>query len=137
VKPGGPFTLRRVDLDAFAELSRGREVRVCQTPQWQQFLRTSQQAEPVLAEVLREGQRVGFFTGAIVRKAGLPILGSPLRGWTTSYMGFNVETGNEVDDLLAPLKDFAFQALRCVHVELLDRQVEAIPRGWQWRDLQI
>jgi CelD/BcsL family acetyltransferase involved in cellulose biosynthesis len=131
------YELRRADLAAHAELVAGRELLVCQTLPWLEFLRESQSAEPVVAEVLRDGQRVGMFNGAIVRKAGLRILGSPLRGWTTGYMGFTVDRDVSVNDLLPSLRTFAFQQLGCLHVELLDRSLNAgdVPTAWQQRPL--
>lgn len=33
---------------------------------------------------------VGYFTGMIVRKIGLRILGSPFPGWSTDYMGLSL-----------------------------------------------
>ena len=40
------------------------------------------------------GETVGFFTGLVVRRYGIRILGSPFRGWTTvPYMGFNLRNG--------------------------------------------
>jgi len=129
------YELRRVESDALIELSVGRNMLVCQTTPWLEFLRVSQSAEAVVLEVLRAGQRVGFFTGAIVRKAGLRILGSPLRGWTTSYMGFCVDEDVDVHDLLLPLRSLVFSHLGCVHVELLDREIKEEVAGWQSRML--
>jgi hypothetical protein len=125
--------LRRVDYDALPELGAGLELLVCQTPQWLLFLKGSQRAEPVLAQLLVNGEPSGVFTGAILRKAGLKILGSPLRGWTTSYMGFALRTEVESAGLLSALRSFAFDDLHCAHVELLDRALELRDYGAPWQ----
>jgi CelD/BcsL family acetyltransferase involved in cellulose biosynthesis len=128
--------LRPVDLSAWTELSAGTQPTVCQTPQWLDFLRVSQGAEPVLAEVIVDAARSGFFTGALLRKAGFRILGSPLRGWTTGYMGFALSRPVPAPELLAALERFAFGVLNCRHIELLDRNLGAnAAAGWTSRAL--
>lgn len=97
---------------------------VFQTDAWVDFVAATQAAEPVRAAVLADGGRlVGRFTGLVVRRAGLRILGSPLPGWTTSYMGFNLEAGVSRYEALRALRPFAFGELGCVHVELMDRRL--------------
>jgi GNAT acetyltransferase-like protein len=94
---------------------------VCQTPACLAFLADTQDGEIVIA-ALRDGHStVGYFSGLIVRKFGLRLLGSPLPGWTTIYMGFNLMP--EVPRWLAlqALKRFAFGDLGCQHVEVADR----------------
>lgn len=94
-----------------------------QTLPWLRFLQQTQQGEPVVA-LLREGEEiVGCFTGMVIRKLGLRILGSPFPGWTTSYMGFNLRGGICRREALSALIPFAFEQLRCVHLEVMDRRL--------------
>jgi hypothetical protein len=94
---------------------------VYQTQPWITFIASTQQAEPVIA-VLREGKDVvGYFTGCVVKKLGLRILGSPFPGWTTSYMGFALHPEVSRAAALRLLVEFAFGELRCIHLELMDR----------------
>lgn len=92
---------------------------------WLAFLAASQQAEPVVAVLRAEGRPVGHFVGAIVRRFGLRILGSPLRGWGTERMGFLLEPGIDRAAAARALLPFAFGPLRCFHVEIADRQMTA------------
>src|SRR5437016_2554617 len=93
---------------------------VYQTPAWLAFLAETQRAEPVVA-ALKEGHEVlGYFTGAIVRKFGLGILGSPFKGWTCPYMGFNLRPSVPRRVAVEALPEFAFNQLRCVHFEVAD-----------------
>lgn len=115
------------ELDAFEDRV------IFQTRPWLEFLRITQRAEPVVAAVIDQGQRVGYFTGAIVRRFGLRILGSPLKGWTTPYMGFNLPPGHRRSKYLAALAEFAFRELGCVHLELIDRAMPdqpGLPAGY-------
>ena len=94
-----------------------------QSPAWLAFIAKTQQAEPVFA-VLREGPNtLGYFSGLIVTRFGLRILGSPLPGWTTSYMGMNLLPGVSRLRGLNALLRLAFGTLRCVHVEIMDRRL--------------
>ena len=91
------------------------------TPQWLRFVAESQRADPVLAEV-RDGPRtVGHFTGLTTKRYGLRILGSPMAGWTTSYLGFNLSPGVSRRAALEALMPFAFGELGCAHLEIRDR----------------
>jgi len=71
------------------------------------------------------GERVGYFSGLVVRRFGVRILGSPFPGWTTESMGFNLAEGVSRRDAAAALVRFAWGPLRCAHLELKDRRLQA------------
>ena len=79
---------------------------------------------------------MGLFSGAIIRKDGLRILGSHAARWTSGYMGFAV--GSKVRAVSSdPLREFAFRQLGCVHVELRTEALAKsdVPDSWQQRSL--
>jgi hypothetical protein len=94
---------------------------IFQTREWVEFVADTQEAEPVFARVLDGGAPVGFFTGLVVRRVGVRILGSPFPGWTTSTMGFNLAPGTSRRAAVEALLPFAYRGLGCVHLELKDR----------------
>jgi CelD/BcsL family acetyltransferase involved in cellulose biosynthesis len=94
---------------------------VFQTPEWLDFVARTQGAEPVFARVERDGVQVGTFTGLVVRRFGVRILGSPFQGWMTGPMGFTLDPGVDRGEAVKALTRFAFRSLGCLHVELLDR----------------
>ena len=96
---------------------------VMQTRPWLEFLRSTQGAEPVVAQIRDGSEVVGYFTGAVVSKFGLRVLGSPFKGWTTSFMGFNLRPGVSRNDALDALPAFAFDDLGCHHLEVMDRRL--------------
>ncbi len=104
-----------------ADRSRRPEHTVFQSTAWLSFLSATQRCRPVVAAVLDGSTPVGWFTGAVVRKLGLPILGSPFPGWSTSYLGFDLDAGTDRGRAAEALVRFAFGPARCVHVEVLDR----------------
>jgi CelD/BcsL family acetyltransferase involved in cellulose biosynthesis len=120
-----PLTLDQLDpsrvdwdeLDAYADR------KVFQTREWLAFIEKTQDAKPVIAALSREGKTVGFFTGLLIRRYGVRILGSPFRGWTTSYLGFNLADGVSRRAAVEALMPFAFRSLGCLHVELRDRDL--------------
>lgn len=97
---------------------------VFQTLPWLDFLVETQRAEPISARVVAGDETIGWFTGAITRRAGLRVLGSPMRGWTTSYMGFNLDVEVPPALLLGALRHFAFAELGCLHLEVMDRSFD-------------
>jgi hypothetical protein len=98
---------------------------IFQTPAWLAFLSHTQKGELVVA-ALKEGEgqaTLGYFTGMIVRKFGLRILGSPFPGWSTSYMGLALSRQVDKRQVVRALMDFAFNDLGCVHLEMMDRNL--------------
>lgn len=93
---------------------------VFQTNEWLAFIAESQRATPVVAEI-RDGDAIaGYFSGLIVRKFGMPILGSSFPGWTTPYIGFNVQPGFSRERLVAPVAQWAFREIGALHLEISD-----------------
>jgi hypothetical protein len=105
------------------------------TPQWLAFVAEARGASPVLATVHDGDEVVGHFTGLLTKRFGLRILGSPMAGWTTSYLGFNLRPGVCRRDALAALLPFAFGSLGCAHLEIRDRSCTAADLdgfGFRW-----
>src|SRR5258708_37836123 len=105
-------TFERVSLDPVEWgkiLSTYADANVFQTPEWVSFVAEKQKAEPVLA-VLKEGnETLGYFSGLVIRKFGLKILGRTFRGWDQRYMGFNLGPNGPRRDAVEASKDFAFR----------------------------
>ena len=97
---------------------------IFQTREWLEFVARTQSAEPIVAAVLDDGEQVGYFTGLVVRRFGVRILGSPFPGWTTESMGFNLREGVSRREAAAALLRFASGSVRCWHVELKDRRLQ-------------
>jgi CelD/BcsL family acetyltransferase involved in cellulose biosynthesis len=125
---GSSVVLERLPYDSVAWetiIARYPSAEVFHSPGWLAFLVSSQGAEPVVAVVRVDGQPVGHFVGAIVRRFGVRILGSPLRGWGTESMGFLGGGGFDRRAAAEALVPFAFGELGCLHVDLADRWLAA------------
>ncbi len=120
------YAFERLDLasdDWFSEIKALEVGRVYQTPAWLAFLSATQHGEPVVALLKDDNFAIGYFTGMIIRKAGLRILGSPFPGWTTDYMGLALSPRVDRRSAVRALINFAFRELRCVHLEVMDRNL--------------
>jgi hypothetical protein len=93
---------------------------VFQTRAWLEFIAESQDAAPVLAEVRDGSDVVGYFSGLTFSKFGMKVLGGSFPGWTTPYVGFNLKPGVSRRDALAALDKFAWDELKCLHIEVSD-----------------
>jgi hypothetical protein len=113
-----------IDFDhaPWEKLDQFEDRNVFQSRQWINFLANTQKATPVLGELRDGADSLGFFTGLIVRRMGMRILGSSFPGWTTPYIGFNLRPRIPRIDALRALEAFAFSDLKCLHIEICDRQ---------------
>jgi CelD/BcsL family acetyltransferase involved in cellulose biosynthesis len=77
----------------------------------------------MVARVVLDDEPVGWFTAATVTLGGIRVLGSPLPGWGTSYMGFDWD--DVADERLTPVALAAARrwsvANRCAHLEVIVR----------------
>jgi len=96
---------------------------IFQAPEWLSFVAKVQQGEILLAALQSEGRILGYFAGVIVKRMGFKILGSPLPGWTTSYMGLNLIDNVSRRAAVQSLLRFAFDELGCIHLEIMDRNL--------------
>ncbi|BEL08220.1 hypothetical protein Q0Z83_064110 [Actinoplanes sichuanensis] len=115
--------LHRVQPDAalWADRATYPDRLIFHTPEWLRFVAECQNAEPLLATVTADGQPVGHFTGLLSRRFGMRILGSPMAGWTTSYLGFNLRPEVPRRAALSALMPFAFGEAGAAHLEIRDR----------------
>src|ERR1019366_575609 len=112
-----PIDIKAADwtrLDRFADRT------VFQTREWLQFVAESQNAHPVLAELRESSGVLGYFTGLSFSKFGMKVLGSSFPGWTTPYIGFNLNPGVPRRAALEALEKFAWDDLKCLHLEVSD-----------------
>lgn len=109
----------------WAKLERFADRNIYQTPEWMRFLAETQRAQPVWGE-LRDGSSVvGYVSGLVFSRFGIRVFGSPFPGWTTPYLGFNLEPEVPRRLALEALAPFVFRELGCLHYEVVDRHLRA------------
>jgi hypothetical protein len=119
------FELVEWDDVNWAELDSFADRHLFQSRAWLTFLAAFQHARPVIARLVDGQQTLGYATGLVAKKAGMRFLGSPLPGWTTPYMGFNLHPDIPRRLAASALIDFAYRDLGALHVELRDRWMSA------------
>ena len=123
------LTVERLNLAVFPweeTLATLADRTIYQSLPWLDFLKATQKGEPLVAALHSGTTTVGYFTGMIVQKFGLRILGSPFPGWSTSYMGLNLDPGICRSAALDALQRFVFTDLHCSHLEFLARKKESL-----------
>jgi hypothetical protein len=108
----------------WAELNSYADRTIFQTVEWLDFLRMTQKATPVIAAIKSNNTTVGYFTGLVFKKFGIKLLGSPFKGWTTSYMGFNLNEGVSKREVLRLLPSYVFDVLGCHYLEMVDQNLK-------------
>lgn len=94
---------------------------VYQTDEWIRFIAETQHAVPVFAEIRDGSSVVGHFSSLMFSRYGVRILGSPFPGWSTMYMGFNLEPDVPRWMAVEALERFAFRDCGCLYLEIADR----------------
>jgi CelD/BcsL family acetyltransferase involved in cellulose biosynthesis len=104
-----------------------------QSSPWLAFLKETQKGEIVIAALRERNSVLGYFAGLMIRKFRLRILGAPLPGWTTSDMGLVLRPEVSRVDAVEALRRFAFHELNCIHLELMDRNLDERVIGDRYR----
>ncbi|HLP15729.1 MAG TPA: GNAT family N-acetyltransferase [Bacteroidota bacterium] len=117
--------LSRVEIGHVPDVLHYDDRTIYQTKEWLEFIARTHHAEPVKAVVCDGKQIIGMFSGLVMKKFGVRILGSPFPGWSTSYMGFNLDSSVPRGRVLNGLEQFAFRELHCMHLEIMDRYLRA------------
>lgn len=118
------------------------EATLFHTSEWISFLESSFGLRKLLLGIYKDSQIVGVFPCLLTRKGPFKILGSPLRGWGTAYMGPLVEKGLlqevmfEFDRLLRKLGidyvEFSFGEHEEIPRDLLDERGYVCEQTFTW-----
>lgn len=86
---------------------------------WMQFILSFQNGEPLMLNIFHNDEEVGVFVGVLFKRFGIRILGAPMVGWTTPYMGLLVrpEYQELVPDIIDAVSKYTFSKLKCAHFE--------------------
>ena len=118
-----------ISWDKFLEFE---DFNVFQTPSWHDFLQNNQNADSIVVSIQEGDNLLGYFSGLVTHKFGLKMLGSPLRGWNTDFMGFFLKHESSFREILKVFPNYVFNTLKCHYMEIIDpeirpRDVEGLP----------
>ena len=96
------------------------------TKEWIEFIAEDSSANPYILEIRSNDDKlVGYFSALIVKKFGLKIVGSPFPGWSTVYMGLDVNNHNQKSEILNDLIPFVMNDTNCAYLQICDRDFTA------------
>lgn len=122
------YSFEVIDIDKvnIEEFNAFEKKSVFTTIEWLKFIKLDQYAEPTIIRITDQKKLIGYFTGCLVKKFGIKIFGSPLSGWATCYMGFDLFDYTLITALLEPTIDFIFKATKCLYFECRERNLSIV-----------
>lgn len=93
---------------------------IFQTKEWIDFVSDCKSAEPIVIRIKKDNKEIGFFTSLIFSVMGVRIIGSPFRGWTTLYMGFNLKLRENRVEIIPELWRYVHREFKCFYMEVVD-----------------
>jgi len=93
------------------------------TVPWLRFISEDKDAIPKIIRITQGEELIGYFTGLVFNKLGIKFFGSPFKGWSTNYMGFDLYDYTLISSLLEPTIDFVMKETKCLYLELVDRNI--------------
>lgn len=118
------FEIVNMDKLNIAEFNGFLSKNLFTTIEWINFIKETQNGEPIVIRITDEQKLIGYFSGLIVKKFGVKILGSPFNGWTTGYMGFDVIEGYEKINLIEPIAKFLYKTTKCMFIQISDLYIK-------------
>jgi hypothetical protein len=94
----------------------------CRQP-WIDFVENNAGGKFIGVKITDDSLRVSFFAGILFKKFGIPILGSPFRGWGTPYMGIFGSIPIS-EDLVTCLIKFLFRSYKPLYIEIINAPSE-------------
>ncbi len=112
----------KIDWSEYNQYSRKP---VWTTKSWMDFVIADSHAVPMIFRIQKNGVFVGYAPFMIVKKLGglLKIAGSPFRGWSTCWMGIEVENTDDKVPIIKEISKLLFTKYRCLYCEIVDRDI--------------
>ena len=96
---------------------------VLTSKEWLQFVEEDSHVQPVVLRITEAETLVGFFIGFKTRKFGVTIIGSPFPGWSTPYMGLDVEGSKKKVEILPELVQYLKSHHKAMYIQISDREI--------------
>ena len=112
--------LEKVDNSEFYKYSLKS---VLTTKEWIKFVENDSKVKPVIIRIKEKESFLGFFVGFETKKLGITIIGSPFPGWSTPYLGLDVEGSAKKTDIIPELVDYLKRIHRALYIQITDREI--------------
>lgn len=90
---------------------------------WLDFIVEDSNAEPAIFRVTQKGKFIGYIPLMYVKKFGVKIAGSPFRGWSTCWMGVEVEDKLKKMSIIQELMPYLYRYEGVHYCEITDRDI--------------
>lgn len=129
------FSFKQINIDELnrEEFDSIEDKSVFTTVEWLKYIEEDSKAQLIILRITSNDDFVGYFTGAVIKKFGIKIVGSPFNGWSTCYMGF--DTVKDIDRLALAkqVSEYLYKNYKCKYIEITDRKInknEAEKKGF-------
>lgn len=111
----------KIDWNDFNKYSRKP---VWTTKEWMDFIITDSRVEPLIFRIKRDDDYIGYAPFMIAKYLGvLKVAGSPFRGWSTCWMGIEVENVDEKLEIIKEISSILINKYGCHYCEIVDRDI--------------
>lgn len=91
---------------------------------WLKFLiENNPNAKLLILRITQDEKFIGYFSGMITVKFGIRLLGSPLPGWSTCFMGLDLLDREDQFNILHAVVNYAYKVERVYYIEIIDRNI--------------
>lgn len=80
-------------------------------------------SKPIVIKIMKKQMRIGYFTAIKIKKMGVPIIGSPFRGWGTSFMGLDIDDYTDIVEIYKELIAFLFKEHLVLYISISERHL--------------
>lgn len=105
------------------------------TKEWLEYVQEDSKGTPFILRITGEnGDLLGYFTGFIIKKFGIKILGSPFSGWSSCFMGLDLFDRSEQYEIVKEIVAYVYKQKKVKYIEIIDRNFnveEAIEKGFK------
>lgn len=133
------FEFKVVDFDKLnqEEYNAYSKKSVFTTINWIRFVKEDSKATPSIIRVTKDRNFIGYIPMLFVKKFGVKIAGSPFRGWSSCWMGLEVEDEKLKPYIIKELLPYLFDKHGVLYCEIADRYItknELVTHGFKFNE---
>lgn len=109
---------------------------VFNTIPWINYICEDSNGSAIFVRITEDKKLVGYFTGVLINKFGIKILGSPFPGWSTCHMGIDTDQPDLKAEIITQIVPYLYKTTKCKYIEICDRDIsekEAKLRGFTYK----
>ena len=119
------YTFKEIPIEEVndAEFYKYSKKSVLTSLEWLAFIREDSKVSPIVIEILENDKIIGYFSAFETKKFGINIIGSPFPGWSTPYMGLDIEGSKKKVDVIPELVNYLKKTYKALYIQITDREI--------------